>query len=597
MGSTSFSNRQEYGVHLIVNTIDLDAMVNTQDHGLLTMVFRKALLLGAALVASPAFAQSASQVVPDSYAPVAQQPGGPVVIPQDMPTQVPDGAQDLVVTLSGVRIEGAVADPAAVAALEAQLLGKPVKVAAIFEAAHQLERYFAANGEALTRVIVPAQDLADGATLRLVVVQGQIEAVNTEALPPAMQGKVASYLQPLVGKPGVKISQIERKLLLASDMPGLTMRSTLVPGSEPGMSILAVEGDYRPLGVTLGFNNLQSDGLGREALSLGFNFNGNLGLGETIYLRASGDPSDGYFDKRPRNRVLAAGVVAPLGNDGLSLNVEGVDARTAGNVPINRPRFASHFQRLSTRLSYPFVLTRSTRLTGTVAFDVANEDITLIEPTQFGVSRDRLRVARLGGDFATAFAGGGQMNAAMELSQGLNIPGARSAADATPTLPLSRAGADADFTVLNVSAGIDLPFAQHIAGRLRGSAQTSFGYALVNSESFGIAHGDAISTLSQGTLQGDTGYAVRAELQFPFSVTTQNIYFAPYVFGANGRVLLKQPSALERRDTMAWAYGAGVRLAGNDGARWGLNAEYGAAEVDGIAGAPGRFSLSIQLSF
>ncbi|MEN7538759.1 ShlB/FhaC/HecB family hemolysin secretion/activation protein [Aurantiacibacter flavus] len=561
------------------------------------MLFRKELLLGVALVASPAFAQSASQVVPDSYAPVAQQPGGPVVIPQDMPSQVPEGAEDLVVTLNGVRIEGAGVDPALVAALEAKLLGKPVKVAAIFAAAHELERAFSASGEALTRVVVPAQDLADGATLRLVVVQGRIEAVDTEALPRAVKGNVAAYLQSLVGKPGVKISQIERKLLLASDLPGFTMRSTLIPGSKPGMSILAVEGDYRPLGALVGFNNLQSDGLGREAVSLGFDLNGIAGLGETIYLRASGDPSGDYFDKRPRNRVLAAGVVAPLGNDGLSLNIEGIDARTAGNVPINRPRFASHFRRLSTRLSYPFILSRTTRLTGSIAFDVAEENINLIEPSQIGVSRDRLRVARLGGDFATAFASGGRMTAAMELSQGLNIPGARSAADATPTLPLSRAGADADFTALSISAGLDWPFAEHLSGRLSASAQTSFGYALVNSESFGIAHGDAISTLSQGTLQGDTGYAVRGELQAPFSYTTQNLFVAPYVFGANGRVLLKQSSALERRDTTAWAYGAGVRLAGNHTVRWGLNAEYGAAEVDGIRGAPERFSLSFQLSY
>ena len=561
------------------------------------MLSPKKLLLGVAFFASPALAQSASQVVPDSYAPVAQEPGGAIVIPQDTSSQLPEGSEDLFVTLGGLRVEGGAADPVAIAALEAELLGKPVAVAAIFAAARELERDFSARGEALTRVILPAQDLADGATLRLVVVQGQIEAVNTDAVPPAMAGKVAAVLRPLVGQPGVKIDQIERKLLLAADLPGLVLRSTLTPGSKPGMSVLTVEADHRPLGALLGFNNVQSDGLGREAVSLGFDFNGIAGFGETIYLRASGDPTGDYFDKHPRNRVLAAGIVAPIGNDGLSLNIEGVEARTSGTVPINRPRFASHFQRLSTRVSYPFILNRSVRLTGSAAFDATREKIDLIDPAQLAVSRDRLRVARVGGDFAAAFADGLRMTTSMELSQGLNIAGARSAADATPVLPLSRAGGDADFTSLNMSAGFDVPFAPHIAARLRASAQTSFGDALLNSESFGIAHGEAISTLSQGSLQGDTGYALRGELQFPFSVTTQNIYFAPYVFGANGRVLLKQPSALERRDATAWAYGAGVRLAGNYRVQWGLNTEYGAAEVDGIAGAPERFSLTFQLSY
>src|SRR3546814_19550551 len=73
--------------------------------------------------------------------------------------------------------------------------------------------------------------------------------------------------------------------------------------------------------------------LGRYAVGLGLDGNSALGLGETIYLRASGFPNGGretsILDPTPRNRALAGGVILPIGTDGLTLNMEGVDARTA----------------------------------------------------------------------------------------------------------------------------------------------------------------------------------------------------------------------------------------------------------------------------
>ena len=299
------------------------------------MHLRQLLVLSVACFASPAMAQTASQVVSDSYAPIVQQPGGPIVIPADLPINAPEGAEGLFVTLGGLDIQGDAPDPAVGAKLRSQLVGQSVEVTEIFAAARALEREYTANGEALTRVILPAQDLEDGAILKLVIVRGAIEAVNTDAVPAAMAARVAAYLNPLVGRPGVTIGQIERKLLLAADLPGLTLQSTLLPGTEPGMSILAVEGVHRPIGLSAGFDNRLSEGLGHESVSLGINLNGIAGLGETLYLRASGDPSSDFFGDTPRNRALAGGLVVPIGNDGLSLNIEGVDAKTAPVTLIN----------------------------------------------------------------------------------------------------------------------------------------------------------------------------------------------------------------------------------------------------------------------
>src|SRR3546814_9316685 len=105
--------------------------------------------------------------------------------------------------------------------------------------------------------------------------------------------------------------------------------------------------------------------LGRYAVGLGLDGNSALGLGETLYLRASGFPNGGrktsILDPTPRNRALAGGVILPIGTDGLTLNLEGVDARTAPRHRGFLLGTGSRFNRVSARIAYPFVRTRPDR--------------------------------------------------------------------------------------------------------------------------------------------------------------------------------------------------------------------------------------------
>lgn len=563
---------------------------------------RRSLFIASTLFAlasgTSALAQSASQITPDSFAPITRQPSGAITVPQAMPSAAPEGADSLFVTLGGLAIEGEQPEAEVVAALRSSLVGERTSVADIFAQARWLETVYADRGEVLTRVLVPAQDLARGAVLRLIIVRGEIEAVDTSAVPGAMAGKVDALLSSLVGRPGVTIGEIERKLMLAADLPGLTLQTTLLPGRAPGSSVLAVEGDYRPIDGLVGIDNRLPDGLGRESVSVGANFNGMLGWGETLYLRASGDPSTGFFGRDPRNRSLAAGVVLPVGNNGLSLNVEATDARTGPDAASGFPEIGTRFQRLATRITYPFLLDRSLRLSGTAVFDVTDEDIDIMAPIVLPVSRDRMRVVRLSGALAAYLPGNGQLTSSVELAQGLNIFGARTASDASAALPLSRAGADAEFTALRWSGGIDQPLLSHLAFRLDASAQTTFGDAVVNSETFGLSSSDGVSPLAQGRLQGDDGFVSRLEVSTPFTFRSASAVMSPYGFAAAGWATRHQPTAAEQREIDAEGYGLGVRLAGNRPRPlgWSLGAELGWGTASGLP-TTDRFSLTAQIRF
>lgn len=564
------------------------------------------ILMIALEIPSSSYAQTASQITPPSFAPPSPQIDAPIVIPQGPSAQAPAGAEAIELDLGDVIVEGATVDPRALGELRETLVGHPIKLTEVFAAARGLEADFARHGHLLTRVTVPAQSLDKGASLRLVVVQGFIERVDVTSLPRQVQRRIAATLASLQGSTDLTQADLERRLLIAADVPGVALRSTLAAGEQPGGTVLVVEGSYRPLGVLLSVDNSLPSALGRENYAIGVTFNGVLGAGETVYLRAAGIPNvthdNSFLDPAPRNRMLAAGAVVPIGHDGLRINVEGTDARTAPRHADTAPGFGTHFKRLSTRLSYPFLRSRAVNVVGEVSFDVQDEKVRIIDPLTLPISLDRLRVLRSAVDGRAALPGNGSVRLRAEISAGIDALGARSAADATPAQPLSRAGTDADFQKLAVDAGIEQPLARHLALSASGHAQTSFGQVMANAEQIGIASADGLSPLYSGTLQGDSGYVVRGEIRTPFDLRSGGLFarLAPYGFAAHGQVHLEQPTVVERRNTGATAYGLGLRLNGQtSGSGAGLSAslEYGRAKIEGIRHETHRVSFSILTQF
>ncbi|WNO54046.1 ShlB/FhaC/HecB family hemolysin secretion/activation protein [Stakelama saccharophila] len=556
------------------------------------------------VIASPALAQTASQITPDSYAPPVMREGDGISLPDSGALLVPEGADDVSVTLAGVRVEGATIPSGVQAELEEALVGRRIPVARIYEAASRLEQRLAREGAVLSRVVVPAQDLDDGGTLRLVVVQGYISRIDTASLPLQIRTRVARVLAPLTGSRTATLGDIERRLLLAGDTPGTSLRSTLARGEKPGATVLVIEADYRPVTMSVSLDSGISDTLGGETYGLGAQFNSALGLGETVYLNANGTPTldkeTSFLEPTPRNRALAAGIVMPLGDDGLAVNIEATDART---TPVRQsaavPGVTSRFRRGSLRLTYPVIRSRGSNLTVSGAFDIQEERLSIFDPIDLPLSLDRLRVLRAGADWQMRDESGGRLQLSARASVGIDGLGARSADDATAVLPLSRAGADAAFEKLAVDAEASQPVAEHLTLATMGSAQTSFGDPLVNSEQFGIANRQGISPLASGSLQGDAGYILRSEVRAPFAWQTGPgfVSLVPYGFVAAGGLRLENPTAFERRTTTAEAYGAGIRAsfaADDQSPALSAGIEYGHGDADG---RPGDDRVTVSLYF
>jgi hemolysin activation/secretion protein len=541
-----------------------------------------------------AHAQTASQITPKTFAPpTVAAPGGGLAIVGGAGLETPAGAEKLSVTLSGVTVSGGFPELAdAQAALVAKLARRKVTGAEIFAAARELEAAYARAGYVLVRVGLPPQKLVNGAALKLIVVDGAVERVETKDAPAAVAGRLHTLLDPLIGKRHLQIRELERRVLLAGDVPGVLIRSTLAPGSADGGTVLVIEVKYQPIDATVTADNSLSRQLGRWQTGLGFDLNSVLGFGELSYVRVSADPiggNAGFLSEDARNRSLAAGFIVPLPIDGLSFNAEGTQARVSPLAVAPAPAATDLFERLSLRLRYAFIRSRDFNLTSQLVFDAQDEHQALLQA--YGgtsLSLDRLRVLRVTNDADYLAAWGGSVTGSLNLSTGLDAFGARTGAEAAASLvPLSRQGAGASFTKLDGALGYTQNFAEHLSTTLSARAQTSFGQALERAEQIGIAGPGSLSAFNAGQLQGDSGAVARAELgapfvlpanSLPFSDGTVGILATPYAFVSAGEIFLVDPTILESSHVRAASYGGGLRIAG------------------GKAGALGTGSLGLEFS-
>ena len=123
----------------------------------------------------------------------------------------------------------------------------------IYDAVGAIERAYGAHGFVLVRVAIPPQKLSNGGVLRLAVIDGYIEAVDVKGVPASQSGLVAARLANLIGRRHVTMSEIERRLLLAANIPGLQLSSTIARGANPGGARLILDATYKIFSGLVGF--------------------------------------------------------------------------------------------------------------------------------------------------------------------------------------------------------------------------------------------------------------------------------------------------------------------------------------------------------
>ena len=520
---------------------------------------------------------SPGQLTPNSFAPRLKSTLGSFTFPE-AGVAPPLGSESIYLDIRDVALDGLNPEMAdEIAPIVAELRGKNVSVTSVYQAVARIEQAYAKRGYFLTRVVVPPQKVTGkNSTIRFSVVDGFIEAIDVAGLDPNVRERVASITSPLIHRARLTRGELERALLLAGDVPGLDLKSTLSTGQAIGSVRLALSGNYRPVTVEVSANNSLAHSLGRTTATTTATFNSIAGFGEQLYVSASDAPGYRPIQGYNPRRLLASGLLVPLGNDGWSGNIETAWSKTNPLREVGGLDTLSEFKRWSFRLNDALIKTRTDSVTTRVLMDIVSEAQTAPAVGQ-NLYDDRLTIMRGGLDASHMFDTGTQISGSFDVSQGLHGLGSRSRSDATLLMPISRALAEDVFTKFEGRLRLHHDFASGFGADVTGRAQYAASGPLRNSERFSIGGPADLSAYDASSFSGDHGWMVRGELQYalPINLNVAVTSAQFYAFTGRGQVMNREPTAVELAVNGASNYGVGVRGTLNFGDAKIRSADYG----------------------
>jgi hemolysin activation/secretion protein len=337
-------------------------------------------LLAAAGPLAPALAQT---VPPAVLAPPAERitvpppprpevgmpvPEAPVLAP------VPPGAEAVRLVPRAILVEGATAIlPDRIEAETRRLIDREVTVAEIFALAQRLERLYLDAGFFLSRVVVPPQRVENG-VVRIRVIEGGIAEIEYEGdIGPAI-AQVRAFLAPLLAEQPLRVATLERALLLANDIPGVTAAATLRPGAVEGAPLLTVSLSRRPFSGVLVYDNRASRLQGPTQLFAIGGLNSFTRFGERTELLIVSTALRGQPEQRREQNFAQLNLSGFLGGSGLAVRAFAGVNRTEPGSPLAEIGFRGNVFVAGIGASYPIIRSRATTLTVTGQVDIYNAD-------------------------------------------------------------------------------------------------------------------------------------------------------------------------------------------------------------------------------
>ncbi|HEV7267912.1 MAG TPA: ShlB/FhaC/HecB family hemolysin secretion/activation protein [Falsiroseomonas sp.] len=512
-----------------------------------------------------AFAQSPPPLpgVIERIAPAEPPRLGPPLLPPEPERTTGPGAQRQV-TIGRVVILGNTALPAAalreaVAGMEA----RGVTLAEIETARLAVLRAYRAAGFPYVAVGAALAPLAEGgAELRLPVTEGFVAEVviEGEAGPAARQAR--RFLDRLVGQRPLPNAALERALLLASDIPGVTARGLLrpMPGAAGALQ-LVVRLDRRAVS---GFANLDNRGYrltgAWQGLLVG-QVNALTGAGERTEIALLQTDGNGQSFVQATEELF-------LGGSGLRLRALAGFGRAEPGSPLAAIGYAGETRVAGVGLSYPLVRSRPLNLTLHGQFDAFESTVEARDGPglpRVRQSRDAVRALRLGleGAFQDAWLGRAPAAAAttgtLRLSQGIEALGASDGGSGRA----ARADSEFGFTRIVAEATRLQPLFVPAEGWLVSVQATLAGQwsddVLPPAEKFYLGGNRLGRGFYAGQVSGDRALGGSVELQagtvFPLPGLRLGTQF--YLFRDEGRGFDNEPGGAER-SLASW--GGGVRL-------------------------------------
>ncbi len=385
------------------------------------MLKKNLLTIAMLAVSHGAFAQQ-----PDAGSQMQQIPPAPLpqkfeptvdVVPQSAPASAESAGVRIIV--KSLNLSGAhVYSEAELLALTGFVPGSELSLDDLRGMASKIGNHYRSNGYFVAQAYLPAQDIKDGA-VTIAVIEGEYGKITLNNQTRLADGLANSQLSGLNSGDVIQAAPLENRLLLLSDIPGVKVKSTLVPGASVGASDLIVDLTPGPtVSGEVDFDNAGNRYTGEYRLGGTVNLNNLAGHGDVASLRAM-TSGEGLNYARASYQMQFGKATAGIAYSALKykLGEEFESLRAHGTAEI-----ASIYG------SYPLIRSRSNNLSaGLVYEDKTFQD--KVDSTSLVTDKSaQVLSASLYGNHRDRFGGGGVTSYALTWSTGnidIETPAAR----------------------------------------------------------------------------------------------------------------------------------------------------------------------------
>lgn len=451
-----------------------------------------------------------AQQLPSAGGQMQQIPPSPVQLraapeiriqPQTAPS---GGASDqLKVPVRALRVTGArVYSEPELVALTGFRPDSELSLSDLREMAARITAHYRSNGYFVAQAYLPEQEVKDN-VVTIAVTEGQYGAVTLRNGSTLSDGIVRRQLDGLNSGDAIVVAPLENRLLLLSDLPGVNVKSTLVPGDSPGTSDLIVDvTPGRRVSGSIDADNAGNRYTGEVRVGATVNINNPLGLGDVASLRV--------FTSGEGLKYARASYQLQVGRGQVGIAYSKLDYRLGKEFESlgahGTAQIASVFGR------YPLIRSRDDNLYVQLGYDAKKFQDRIDSVPAVTDKRSHVWLTSLYGDHIDTLGGGGQSAYGLTWSSGtldIETPQAR-AVDATT------ARSNGHFNKLSFNAmrvqSLGGPFSLYagINGQLASKN-------LDVSEKMELGGMNAVRAFPEGEAYADEGYVLTLEgrMQLP----------------------------------------------------------------------------------
>lgn len=474
--------------------------------------------------------------------------------------KMPEG---LTISVNRFRITGAQSFPEdELQALVTPWEGKLLDINGLNEAAGAITRYYQARGHLLTYAYLPAQKISEG-TIDIAVLEGRLGEIEIVAAQDTRLNDevVQSHLARLTQSTTLSQPDVERRLLLLNDIPGVVARAAFTPGEQAGEANMVVTiAEEEPLDAQLELNNHGARSTGEYRLAGAFHFKNLFGVGDSTRARLSvsdtGDMVSGSLSTR-----------VPIGGDGWTVGA-GI-SRLSYQLGENFSRLGgigkAHLLNLNT--GYPIIRSIHQNLNVQATYDYKRLEDEIQLLGQINPKTAQILGLNLNYDQRDPWLGGGNLAASLMLTHGrLNL-------DDRTQANFDKAGlrTAGGFEKLNYSLSRQQTLYGPISlyGRIHGQQGAK---NLDSSEKLALSGPGAVRAYAPGEATVDRGNLFNLELRYSHTYLGGAMVWSLFHDRGWGNYNIKPLAGVDNRIKL---HGSGIGLQWLGSSNIGVNASLG----------------------